>query len=192
MFDFTVVQRTNPDGKPQTDSAGSVLLDTIYFRVPPFQLLDQDSVTVSSKNFENKISVVDFFFTSCPTICPKMKQQLLRVHTHFTNNAEVELYSFTIDPRRDTVGKLKSFHSKLALQNDRWHFLTGQKDSLLNVSRAFMAPVREDPRLPGGFDHSGKFILVDRKGYFRGFYNGTTDTGTTRLIEDIEWLLHNE
>lgn len=115
-----------------------------------------------------------------------------RVHEHFAEDSRVQLFSFTIDPRRDTVTKLKSFHAKLQLKNDRWQFITGPKDTLLMVSRAFMAPVLEDPRLPGGFDHSGKFVLVDKKGMFRGFYNGTTDTGTTRLIEDMEWLLDHE
>jgi len=192
VFDSSIVQRTLADGKPATDSSGRVLFDTLHFRVPKFNLLNQDSQSVGETQFENKISVVDFFFTSCPTICPKMKQQMRRVHEHFAGDPRIQLFSFTIDPRRDTIAKLKSFHSRLQLKNNRWQFITGPKDSLLMVSRAFMAPVMEDPRLPGGFDHSGKFVLVDKTGMFRGFYNGTTDTGTTRLIEDMEWLLDHE
>lgn len=192
VFDFSVVQRTLADGKPATDTAGKVIFDTLYFRVPSFTLFNQDAQPVNEMLFENKVSVVDFFFTSCPTICPKMKQQMRRVHEHFTDEPRVQLFSFTIDPRRDSTAKLKSFHDKLQLKNNRWQFITGEKNTLLMVSRAFMAPVREDPRLPGGFDHSGKFVLVDGKGMFRGFYNGTTDTGTTRLIEDMEWLLTHE
>lgn len=192
IFEQTIVERMETDGNVSLDINGKAILDTIFFKTPNFNLPNQDSIIISEKNFKNRVSVVDFFFTSCPTICPKMKANLLKINEHFNDNDDVQIISFTIDPKRDSIKKLHSFREKLNLNNGNWHFITGEKDSLLKVSRAFMAPVLEDPRLPGGFDHSGKFVLVDQNLKFRGFYSGTTDTGTARLIEDIDFLLKNE
>ena len=167
-------------------------IDTIYHTVPDFSFVDQDSMVVTEATFKNKIYVADFFFGTCPTICPIMKQQMLRVYGEFKDNPSFAILSHTIDPEHDTVAYLKDYSVRLGVaDNNTWHFVTGDKDEIYEIGSAagYMVPVGEDADAPGGYIHSGAFILVDQERRIRGFYDGTKPMDVSALINDIPKLL---
>ncbi|MFK8101428.1 MAG: SCO family protein [Saprospiraceae bacterium] len=164
--------------------------DTIYHQVPDFSFVNQDSNTVNNETFNDKVYVVDFFFTSCPTICPKVKQQMLRVHDRFKSNDKVYLLSHSIDTKRDTVGKLKKYANALDVKSDKWHFVTGDKDKIYDMADNYFIAAQEDPEAPEGFDHSGRLILVDRERHIRAFCEGTDPESVDKFMLDIDKLLN--
>ncbi len=166
--------------------------DTVYHKIADFAFVDQDSSWVTQETFDDKIFVADFFFTSCPTICPVMKTQMLRVYEVFEEDPSVGFLSHSIDPAHDTVAVLKEFAGRLGVKSDKWHFVTGRKDDILKQAQtSYMVTAMEDASEPGGFVHSGAFILVDKQGRIRGVYDGTKEDQVDRLIEDIR-ILKNE
>jgi protein SCO1 len=162
--------------------------DTIYPTIPHFAFVNQYRDTVSNANFADKIYVVDFFFTHCPTICPKVTAQMLRVYTHFKDSSMVGLLSHSIDPKRDSVGRLRDYAEKMGVSAPKWHFVTGETDSIYSIADDYFSIAKEDPKSPGGFDHSGRLILVDKKGRVRSFCDGTDAEDVDRFIKDVEWL----
>lgn len=166
------------------------VVDTLYHRVADFKFLNQDSSTVTPATFEDKIYVADFFFTTCPTICPVMKKQMLRVYEAYKDNDEVALLSHTIDPAYDTVALLHDYAERLGVSSDSWHFVTGDKDKIYEMGlESYMVTAMEDDNEPGGFIHSGAFILVDKDRHIRGMYDGTKPDQVEILIKDIQKLL---
>lgn len=169
----------------------SLNCDTIYHKIPAFKFLNQDSVWVSEKNMSGKIYVADFFFTTCPTICPKMKTELIRIYDKFAEDDRVRILSHTIDPEYDGVHRLKEYAKKLSASSPRWNFLTGKKsDIYLLGEKSYMVAAQEDANEVGGFVHSGAFILVDKNKHIRGIYDGTKEEEVNHLIEDMELLLN--
>lgn len=167
-----------------------VVIDTVYHKVADFQFVDQDSTLITPQTFENKIYVTDFFFTSCPTICPVMKKQMLRVYEAFENNSEVALLSHTIDPEYDTVALLHEYAQRLGVKSDKWHFVTGEKDAIYETAqKSYMVTADEDGNAPGGFIHSGAFILVDKDRRIRGIYDGTKPEEVDQMMQDMQRLL---
>ncbi len=167
-------------------------IDTIFHTIPDFSFVDQDSMSVTKATFEGKIYVADFFFGTCPTICPVMKQQMLRVYNEFKDNPNFAILSHTIDPDHDTVAYLKDYSVRLGVaDNNTWHFVTGDKDEIYEIGSAagYMVPVGEDEDAPGGYIHSGAFILVDQDKRIRGFYDGTKSLDVSALINDIPKLM---
>lgn len=171
---------------------GKTKYDTIPHTIPDFAFVNQDSQWVTPESFENKIYVADFFFTSCPTICPKMKAQLLRIYEIFHTNPEVSLLSHSIDPRHDTVAVLKKYAERLGVKAPAWHFVTGHKTDIYAIAREYMATAEEDERAPGGFIHSGSFLLIDKHKRIRGNYDGTDAKKVDELIQDMKILLDEE
>jgi len=163
--------------------------DTVYHQVPDFRFVNQDSQIVTNETFAGKAYVVDFFFTSCPTICPKVKQQMLRIHERFKEDERLVLLSHTIDVKRDTVGRLKEYAQGLGVESDKWHFVTGDKDAIYEIADDYFSIAIEDPDAPGGFDHSGRLILVDENRHIRSFCNGTDPEEVDHFMEDIDRLL---
>lgn len=164
--------------------------DTIYHQVAEFRFVNQDSAFVTNETFEGKVYVADFFFTSCPTICPIMKTQMLRVYDSLQNEEDLMILSHTIDPKHDTVAVLKEFAERLGVSSDKWHFVTGEKEEIYKIGQtSYMVSAVEDPTEPGGFIHSGAFILVDRQQRIRGLYDGTKSDQVDRLLGDIQILL---
>ncbi len=164
--------------------------DTIYHTIEDFRLVDQDSSWVTNATFEDQVYVSDFFFTSCPTICPKMKQQMLRVYEKFEDNGQVSILSHTIDPKHDTVAVLKDYASKLGIKSSKWKFVTGDQDYIYDLGeKSYMVMADEDPEAAGGFIHSGAFLLVDKDRRIRGVYDGTVDEQVDILLTDIDKLL---
>jgi protein SCO1/2 len=164
--------------------------DTIYHKIPAFQFLNQDSVWINEKSFNNQIYVADFFFTSCPTICPKMKTQMLRLYERYEKNTAVGLLSYSIDPDFDRPYRLKAYAQKLQIKAPKWNLLTGDKKAIYQLGeKSYMVTAQEDKNEAGGFVHSGAFILVDRNKHVRGIYDGTKSEEVDHLIEDMETLL---
>ena len=170
----------------QREVAGT---DTIYHTIAPFRFIDQDSVEVNKSTFEGNIYVADFFFTSCRTICPIMKTQMLRVYELTAAMPDVLLLSHTIDPEYDTVALLHDFANRLGVESKKWHFVTGAKDSIYKIAQtSYFATAMEDKTEPDGFIHSGAFLLIDKQARIRGKYDGTKEEDINRLIVDIKRL----
>lgn len=173
-----------------TNEGGTV--DSVDFVLPAFSFLNQDSQAVTLQTMDGKIFVTEFFFTSCPSICPKMQAQMLRVHEKYKTNPGVGILAFTIDPARDTVGKLKQYEKKLGVESSKWNMLTGNKDSIYTLAESFMVSAAEDPDAPGGHVHSGTFILVDKHKRLRGYYDGTKEESVAKLLDEMDILLKEE
>jgi protein SCO1/2 len=169
---------------------GKTVTDTVDHTIPDFKLVNQDSNWVTPKTFEGKVYVADFFFTSCPTICPTMKKEMLRVYEAYKDNDEVGIISHTIDPEYDTVALLKDFAKKLDVQAPKWNFVTGEKEEIYELGqKGYMVTAMEDENEVGGYLHSGAFVLVDKERKIRGVYDGTRSEEVDKLITDIELLL---
>jgi len=163
--------------------------DTLYHTIPDFSFINQDSQVVTNAHLSEYIYVSDFFFTSCPSICPIVKKQMLRIYEKFETEDRLKLVSHTIDPKRDTPAKLRSYADDLGVDTDKWLFLTGDKDELLDMANSYFVAALEDPEAPGDCDHSGKIILVDTYRHVRSFAEGTDADDVTRLLQDIQTLL---
>jgi protein SCO1/2 len=173
-------------GPKQVNAKG----DTVYHQIPAFRFLNQDSVFVSEKDVEGKVYVADFFFTTCPTICPKMKTQMLRIYERYKDRDEVRIISHSIDPDFDTPNVLKDYAARLQVKAPKWNLLTGDKTAIYQLGqKSYMVSAQEDPNEAGGFVHSGAFILVDKNRHVRGIYDGTVEAEVNHLLEDMEILL---
>lgn len=163
--------------------------DTVYHTIGKFKLVNQDSSLVTNATLQDKIYVADFFFTSCRTICPVMKTQMHRVYQAFEDDPEVLIVSHTIDPEYDTVGLLKDYAERLNVRSNKWHFLTGNKDSIYHLAQtSYFVTAMEDEAEADGFIHSGAFLLIDKKGRIRGKYDGTKEEDIDKLLRHIEIL----
>jgi len=170
----------------ERDLAGA---DTVYHTIGDFKFVDQDSATVTNDTYKNKIYVTDFFFTSCRTICPIMKTQMLRLYDSIENDPDVLLLSHTIDPEYDTVALLHDFANRLGVKSSKWHFVTGDKEEIYKIAQtSYFATALEDKSEPDGFIHSGAFLLIDRQKRIRGKYDGTKEEDVNRLLKDIRRL----
>lgn len=172
---------------------GKTVKDTVQHRIPSFRFIDQDSTVVTEDTFDGSIYVADFFFTSCPTICPKMTENMHKVYKAFKDNEKVMFLSHTVDPKRDTPAALKNYAQKLGVSSDKWKFVTGPMDSIYKVGKqGYLAAMQKDKSAPGGFLHSGQFFLVDEKKRIRGIYRGTKDKSVKKLKQDIRTLLKQD
>lgn len=163
--------------------------DTIYHEIPDYSFLNQDSILIIPDSLKPYIYLSDFFFTSCPSICPIVKKQMLRIYDKYKDNDRIRLVSHTIDPKRDTPSKLKKYASDLKVDDQKWLFLTGNKEELLDMADEYFVTAYEDPDAPGGFDHSGLILLVDTDRHIRAFAQGTDPDDVTELLGDIDKLL---
>ncbi|WP_394340944.1 SCO family protein [Pleomorphovibrio marinus] len=173
---------------------GKLVVDTVYHTIADFSFQNQDGETISNREVEGKVYVADFFFTSCPTICPVMKTQMLRVYEKFKEEPDFLILSHSIDPTHDTVSLLKDYSTRLGVSDARtWHFLTGEQEHVFEIGQtSYLTTAMEDKDEPGGFLHSGAFVLVDQKGRIRGVYDGTKEDQVDKLMKDIPKLLANE
>ncbi len=169
---------------------GKQVTDTVYHTIAPFTFVDQDSAVITNETFKGKIYVADFFFTSCRTICPIMKTQMVRLYEQVQDDSEVLILSHTIDPEYDTVNLLRDFAKRLDVKSSKWHFATGQpKEYVFDLAqKSYFATAMEDKAEPDGFIHSGAFLLIDRQGRIRGKYDGTKEDDVDRLMKDIKQL----
>ncbi|MBX2956497.1 MAG: SCO family protein [Cyclobacteriaceae bacterium] len=168
---------------------GKKVIDTVYHTIANFSFVDQDSMIVTNETFSGKIYVTDFFFTSCRTICPIMKTQMLRVYNAIEDMPDVAILSHTIDPEHDTVALLHDFADRLGVTSDKWHFVTGEQEKIYDIAQtSYFATAMVDKTEPDGFIHSGAFLLIDKQRRIRGKYDGTVEEDVNRLIKDIKRL----
>ena len=170
---------------------GKNMVDTMYHTVSDFSFVDQDSALVTNETYDGKIYIADFFFTTCPSICPIMHTQMLRVYEQFKDEDRLGMLSYSIDPSHDSVSVLKDYADRLGVEDvAKWHFVTGDKDKIYDLGQnGYMVAAREDPNAPGGQVHSGALILVDKERHIRGFYDGTKPEKVDQLLLDIPKLL---
>ncbi|WP_019948867.1 SCO family protein [Hymenobacter aerophilus] len=167
--------------------------DTLPDPIPAFRLTDQDRQVITNQTFAGKIYVTDFFFATCPSICPKMQSELLRVYKAFEDNPKVLFLSHTIDPAHDSIPVLRDYAERLGIQNaSRWHFATAGRDSIFALAKAYMTGAEADASVPGGYAHSGTFALIDSQRRVRGLYDGMVPEQVDQLIKDIPVLLKEE
>jgi len=168
---------------------GQTVTDTVYATIPPFKFVNQYNDSISDKNLAGKIYVADFFFTSCPSICPVMQRNMLNVYNAFKTDPDIKILSFTIDPKYDSVKVLKKYADKLGVSGNTWWFLQGKKDSTYKLAeKNYLVAVSEDKTTPGGYVHQGYFVLVDKEKRVRGAYDGTQPEQVNQLIADIKTL----
>ncbi|MDO1513494.1 SCO family protein [Maribacter confluentis] len=213
MSTGTVVQNDRLNGviSKQTDDLGYILLNGKKRKVPSFSFVNQDSVVVTDRDYLGKVYVVDFFFTRCPSICPVMTTNLVSLENTFKENNEFGIASFSITPKFDTPSVLRQYAQKYNINTEVWNLLTGDKEAIYDLANGgFNIFAAEMPEVPGGFEHSGLFALVDKEGYLRSrkdefgnpivYYRGaileqekTNDHGETEEIgilrTDIKKLL---
>ncbi len=137
--------------------------------VPEFSFTDQNGETITNENYKGKVYVVEFFFTTCPTICPKMNYNLIQVQNYFEDyKDDFGVASFTINPFNDTVEVLKAYADKYGVSNPNWHLMTGDRDKIYELAnQGFNIYVGQNDEVEGGFEHSGNFALIDKNGFIR-------------------------
>lgn len=154
-----------------------------------FSLTNQEGQTITLDDWKGKIVVANFFFTHCPSICPAMVRQLLKVQKGYVNDPEVLISSFTVDPERDSVQQLKDFSSTMGIDKDKWQLLTGEKKDIYRLARnSFMIVATDGDGGPEDFIHSEKLVLIDKEKRIRGYYQGTDEKEVEQLILDIKKL----
>lgn len=168
---------------------GQTVVDTMYHRIADFRLLNQDSIFIDNHTFDNGVYVANFFFTHCPSICPTMQRNLLKVYGKYKGDERVRFLSHSIDFRYDSPSVLKAYAERLGVTNDQWQFVTGSKAAIYGLSDSYMVYTKEDADVPGGYDHSGHLLLVDQNRHIRGAYDGTNDAQVQQLLEDLATLL---
>jgi protein SCO1/2 len=163
--------------------------ENLLTQLSSFNFVNQDGRKLNSNDWNNKILVVDFFFTHCPSICPKMTKSLSKVSENFKNDTLIQLASFTVDPESDSSAQLKKYAARFDIDTKHWNFITGEKKDIYKLARNGFAIVATDgDGGPDDFIHSDKIILTDSKKNIRGYYEGTNADEIKKLITDIKKL----
>ncbi len=173
--------------------------DTLAYTVPAFAYTTQDDTLLTSKDLEGKIYLVNFFFTTCPSICPAMNYNVAQVQERFKGYEDFRIVSFTVNPEHDSVEVLKAYAQQIGAEPGRWYFLTGNRESIYKTANGFFLSAMEDVEAEGGFLHSENLVLVDWKGRIRsgvdengnlkGVYNGLETVAINDLKDDIKVLI---
>jgi protein SCO1/2 len=202
-----IVDRFNNNSVVQEDRldkvSGSTQVDDKLVKlgaVPKFELTNQDNQKITNETYKGKVFVLEFFFATCPSICPKMNANMLTLQNAFFGNPNFGIVSITIDPLHDTPEVLKEHAKVLGVKSSNWNFLTGDKEYIYNLSnKGFNIYVGENSKVQGGFEHSGLFALIDKNGYIRCrkddfgnpilYYDGLEKKGIREIQQDIQALL---
>lgn len=178
-----------------TDANGTAVADTIYYPIPKFSFLNQDSLLITQKNYEGHITLVDFFFTECPSICPIMSAQMARLQSKFRQeypNLPIRFLSFSVKPESDTPEKLKAYAEKIGADLSTWNFLTGKPQDIYDLAQeGFMLTAFPSDTAEGGIFHTDKVTLLDRELKMRGYYDGTSTKSMDQLFVDAVLLSEN-
>jgi len=164
----TVTENDRMNIKDNSGDLAFVMLNGKKRRVPSFEFLNQDSLLISDKDYEGKVFVAEFFFTSCPSICPIMSKNLVAIQNEFSASDNFGIASFSITPDYDTPRVLKEYAERYGITDLDWHLMTGDKTKIYDLANSgFNIFAAEMPDAPGGFEHSGLFALIDKKGFLR-------------------------
>jgi len=169
---------------------GKKVNDTVWHKVRPFKLKNQFGKEVGLEDWGGKIIIADFFFTSCPSICPKLTRNMKKLQTAFKKtDSLVRFVSFTVDPVRDSVQALKAYGDKFGIDHDTWFMLTGNRNELYDIAlNEFKASIASNGNIDTGFIHTDRFFLLDRDRVVRGWYNGLDSANLDKLIKDVVLL----
>jgi protein SCO1/2 len=163
-----------------------------YHTISDFSFTNQNGKSITQKDYEGKVYVADFFFTTCKSICPKMTTNLVEVQKAFLDNSKVKLLSFSVMPDIDSVSVLKEYAKINGVIDSKWNLVTGDKKAIYAMARkSYLAVKQGKPEELYDMIHTENFVLVDSKKRIRGFYDGTKKEEIQRLIEDINWLCEN-
>ncbi len=165
--------------------------DTTQHYIPEFSFMNQEGKAMGRAEMEGKITIVDFFFTSCPSICPIMSKEMERVNDMFRDEAKVQIMSISIDPEYDTPAILKAYAEEHHAIPGKWHFLSGPKDETYRLAKCgFIIPTVDGNGVPDDFVHTDKFMLIDELGRIRGYYSGPNREEVDLLMLETKVLLH--
>ncbi len=167
---------------------GKTVTDTVYETIPKFKFVNQYGDSVTNKTLDGNIYVADFFFTSCPSICPVMHRNMLKVYNTFKNTGGIKILSHSIDPKHDSVAVLRKYADGLGITGKIWWFLQGNKEETYQLAQNYLVAVKEDKTAAGGYIHAGYFILIDKQKRIRGTYDGTQPEQVDKLIADMKTL----
>ena len=169
---------------------GKKVNDTVWHKVRPFKLKNQFGKEVGLEDWGGKIIIADFFFTSCPSICPKLTRNMKKLQTAFKKtDSLVRFVSFTVDPVRDSVQALKAYGDKFGIDHDSWFMLTGDRNELYDIAlNEFKASIASNGNIDTGFIHTDRFFLLDRDRVVRGWYSGLDSLNLDKLIKDVVLL----
>lgn len=171
---------------------GKTVVDTFEHTIPDFTFVNQKGKPVTEETVKGKVYLADMFFTSCPTICPRVKKNMKTVYQAFKDRDDFLILSHSIDTKYDTVGRLAWYADKMNIDSEKWHLLTGEKKAIYDIAQEYYIAALEAPDAPGGYDHSGLVALVDRKRRIRGLYDGTDPEKMEELARDLQLLLEKE
>jgi protein SCO1/2 len=207
IFIPRIVNRIKNGGLVQNDRmslSNEMIKEVTLYKVgpaPAFELTNQNNIKISNKNYAGKVYVLEFFFSTCPTICPIMNKNMSAIEKAFSKEKNFAIASITINPDNDTPEVLKEHAKKLKVTSENWQFLTGDKDYIFNLAnKGFNLYVGENNKALGNFEHSGLFALIDKNGMIRCrkdkqgnpilYYDGLEQTGVNAIKEDINLLLN--
>lgn len=164
-----------------------------YHTIAPFKFLNQNGDTITEKDYEGKVYVTEFFFTTCQSICVPMNENMLIIQKAIEKNDKAKILSFTVMPEIDDIATLKKYEQKKGINSKKWNLLTGKKEDIYFLARKSFLVVKTDPS-ESFYDmvHTENFVLVDTKKRIRGFYDGTKKEEIEKLIEDINWLTNTK
>lgn len=194
--DVTKMDRLNINGQKETT-------EDLIMKIgpaPKFSLINQFNQPVTNETYKGKVYLVEFFFSTCPTICPLMNENMIKIQNHFEGNPNFGIVSITINPEHDTPEVLKAHAEHLGINNPNWNFLSGEKNYIFDLAnKGFNIYAGQNKDVDGGFEHSGLFALIDKNGNIRSrkdtfgnpivYYDGLEEAGVLALQQDIKVLL---
>lgn len=182
-----------------SNDKGETVMDTSYYTVPDWSFTTQYDTALTADDLEGDIYLVNFFFTSCPSVCPAMNFNVKQVQDRFKGYEDFKIVSFSVDPEHDTVEVLQDYAREIGAMDGRWFFLTGDREEIYKTAQSYFASAMEDSLAPGGFLHSENLVLVDwagrirsgrdDQGNLRGVYSGTSVDEVNELKSDIKVLI---
>lgn len=196
---FVTLEYVGPREAVEITEAGETRTDTQYYSIPDWQFTTQDDSLLSNEELLGNITLVNFFFTTCPSICPAMNYNVQQVQERFRNYEFFKIASFTVDPEHDSVEVLKAYEKRIGAAPGKWYFLTGERDKLYATAADYFLSAMEDEAAEGGFLHSQNLVLVDWNGHIRsgrdeqgnlrGVYDGLSIQSIKELKSDIKVLI---
>lgn len=172
---------------------GEIIPDTVYYTIPKFSFTNQDGKEVSHRDYQGKVFVADFFFTTCPSICPMLSSQMSRLQALTKKESlegDVMFLSHTVDPVHDLPDTLKKYGTELGADFSNWNFVTGSAEEIYwQAENGYMLTAFPSDSADGGFFHTDKIALIDREMHIRGLYDGTSTKEVDKLFEDLKLLV---
>jgi protein SCO1/2 len=181
MGEYEIIEKTEN---------GKTVFDTVFTSIPSFSFTNQDGKTITEKNYDGKVYIADFFFTTCPSICPKMTNTLTLVQDKLKDEPNFAILSHSIDPEYDQPKILKAYAEKNKADSKIWNFVTGDRETIYDLcENYYMAYAKKDSLAEGGYIHSGFLILIDKHKFVRAAYDGTRPEVADSIAADVKILL---